>query len=61
MDRYVTLIILAAWKTAKHCTIVGTMRLDRIGIPKEITSIERREKKATIYPNQSNGDSLLVF
>ena len=49
MARYFTSITLADLATTKHFSMVGTMRLDRIGISKEITSIERREEKSTVY------------
>ena len=60
MDRYFTSVTLADWAKTKHFSIVGTMRLDRKGIPKEIKSMEWREEKSTIYACQSNGDGLLV-
>lgn len=60
MDRYFTSITLADWAITKHFSIVGTMHLDRKGIPKEIKSIEGREEKSTIYAYQSNGDAVLV-
>ena len=49
IDRYFTSITLADWATTKHFSIVGTMRLDRKGIPKEINSMEESEEKSTIY------------
>ena len=60
MDRYFTSITLADWAITKHFSIVGTIRLDRKGIPKEIKSMEGREEKSKIYAYQSNGDGLLV-
>ena len=60
MDRYFTLITLANWVTTKLFSIVGTICLDRKGIPKEIKSMEGHEEKSTIYAYQSNGDGLLV-
>ena len=60
MDRYFTSVTLADWATTKHFSIVGTTRLDRKGIPKEIKSMEGREEKSIIYRYQSNGDGLLV-
>ena len=49
IDRYFTSITLADWATTKHFSIVGTMRVDRKGIPKEINSMEESEEKSTIY------------
>ena len=45
MDRYFTSITLVDWATTKHFSIVGTMRLDRKEIPKEINSMKGREEK----------------
>ena len=59
MDRYFASITLADWAT-KHFSIVGTMSLDRKGIPKEIKSMDGREENSTIYAYQRNGDGLLV-
>ena len=58
MDHYFTSSKLADWVTTKHFSIVGTIRLDRKGIPKEIKSLERREETSKIFAYQS--DSLLV-
>ena len=60
MDCYFTLITLADWVIMKQFSIVETMHLDRKGIPKEIKSMEGRERTSTIYAYQSNGDGLLV-
>ena len=60
MDRYFTLITLPDWTTTKHFSIVGTMHLDRKGIPKEIKSMEGLEEKSLIYAYKSSGDGLLV-
>ena len=45
MDRCFTSITLVDWATTRHFSIVGTMRLDRKGIPKEIKSMEGLEEK----------------
>ena len=57
---YFTSIALADWTTTTHFSIVGTMRLDRKGIPKEIKSMERREEKLTIHGYQKNGEKNIV-
>ena len=36
------------------------MKLDRIGLPNKIKTIERREEKSTKYIYQKDGDALLV-
>ena len=57
---YFTSIALADWTTTTHFSIVGTMRLDRKGIPKEIKSMERREEKLIIHGYQKNGEKNIV-
>ena len=49
MDRYFTSVSLAAWELQKKFTIVGTMRHDRKGIPKEVKVIGNREEKLVLY------------
>ena len=56
----ITSITLADWATTKQFSIVGTIRLDRKGIPKEINSMDGREEKLTSYAYQRNCDGLLV-
>ena len=53
VDRYVTSITLADWATTKHFSIVGTVRLDRKGTPKEIKLMEGCEEKSRNYAYQS--------
>lgn len=60
MDRFFTSIPIAEWASQNNFTIVGTIRLDRKGIPNEIKSLDSREEKSTKYVYQSNGDILLV-
>ena len=59
MDRYFTSITLVRWATEKDFTIVGTMRLDRKGIPKEIKQMENREK-STFYVHAKHEEIMLV-
>ena len=49
MDRYFTSVFLAEWALQKKFTIVGTMRHDRKGIPKEVKAIGNREEKSVLY------------
>ena len=60
MDRYFTSVSVAEWATTNHFTIVGTMRLDRKGIPAEIKKLDGREEKSTLYAHQKDGDAILV-
>ena len=57
---YFTSIALADWTTMTHFSFVGTMRLDRKGIPKEIKSMERCEEKLTFHGYQKNGEKNIV-
>ena len=58
MDLYFTSMPLAKWDSENNFTIVGTMMLDRIGLPNEIKTMEGREKKSTKYLYQKDGDAL---
>ena len=49
MDPYLTSVFLAEWALQKKFTIVGTMRHDRKGIPKEVKAIGNREEKSVLY------------
>ena len=49
MNRYFTSAFLAEWALQKKFTIVGTMRHDRKGIPKEMKAIGNREEKSVLY------------
>ena len=49
LDRSFTFVWVAIWAKEKGLTLVGTTRLDRKGIPKEIKSLEHREEKLTMY------------
>ena len=60
MDRYFTLVTIAQWALKKNITIVGTMRLDRKGIPKEIKSLENREERSVFHVFDSDEKILLV-
>ena len=44
MDRYFTSGTIARWALGKKITVVGAMRLDRKGRPKEIKKVENRKK-----------------
>ena len=39
---------MAQWAFKKKITIVDTMRLDRKSIPKEIKSLENRDKRSVL-------------
>ena len=60
IDWYFTSVTIAQWGLEKTITIVGTMRLDRKGIPKEIKSLENREKRSVLHVFDSDEKTLLV-
>ena len=60
MDRYFTSIPLAIWALEKKFTIVGTMRHDRIGIPKEIKTVANREEKSVMHLYHSEKNVMLT-
>ena len=60
MDRYFTSVTIARWCSERGITIVGTMRLDRKGIPKELKQFHDREERSTTYIYACNDDIMLV-
>ena len=60
MDRYFTSVTIARWALEKKITMVGTTRLDRKGIPKEIKSLENREERSVLHVFDSDEKILLV-
>ena len=49
MQGYFTSVSLASKALEKKITIVGTMRHDHKGIPKELKSVAKREEKSVMY------------
>ena len=60
MDRYFTSVSLAEWALEKKFTIVGTMRHDRKGIPKELKAVNEREEKSVLYVHHEEKNVMLV-
>ena len=60
MDWYFTSVTIAQWALEKKITIVGTIQLDHKGIPKEIKSLENREKRSVLHVFDSHEKILLV-
>ena len=60
MNCYFTSVTIAQWALENKITIVGTMRLDRKGMPKEIISLENREERSVLHVFGSDKKSLLV-
>ena len=49
MDRYFTSMTISEYLLDKGMTVVGTMRSDRAGIPKEMKETKSRESPSTLY------------
>ena len=60
MDRYFTSVPLAQWCSERNITIVGTVRLDRKGIPAEIKNIDKHDEQSTFYVHGKDDDLMLV-
>ena len=60
MDQCFTSVPLAKWASENNFAIVATMRLDRIGLPNEIKTMEGLEEKSTKYFYQKDDDALFV-
>ena len=60
MDRYFTSVSLATWALEKSITIVGTMRHDRNGIPKELKPVADREERSAMHVYNAKEKIMLV-
>ena len=49
MEWHFTSVTIAQWALEKKITIVGTIRLDRKGILKEIKSLGNREERSVLH------------
>ena len=52
---------LAEWALEKKVTIVGTMRHDRKGIPKELKEVKSREEKSVIFIQNDKNNMLVSY
>ena len=59
LGHYFTSVTLAQWCLEKKISIVGTVRTDRKGIPKEMKELRDREEKST--KNCHSEDNKLLF
>ena len=62
MDRYFTSIPLSEWLHQTKLTVMGTLKENRIGIPKDIKDIKGRAEKSTIviYNNDENTQKMMI-
>ena len=61
MDRYFTSVTLAEWALDRNFTIVGTMRHDRKGIPKELKVMKNRDERSVLYVHHGKKIAYLFF
>ena len=59
-DQYFTSVTIAQWALEKKIIIVGKVRLDRKGIPKEIKSFKKREETSVLHVFDNDEKILLV-
>ena len=60
LDQYFRPVSLAILEIETQLALVGTTRLDRKDIPKEIKSLEHREKKSKMYVNAEDQNIMLA-
>ena len=60
MDRYFTSVTIAHYLKAKNMTLVGTMRANRAGIPKELVEMQNRDNKDTKFVYAKEDDMMLT-
>ena len=60
LDRYFTSVTLAEWCLERNITIVGTLKSDRKGIPKEVNRVADREEKSTAFCYSKNEKNAIV-
>ena len=60
LDRYVTSVTLAEWCLERDITIVGTLKSDRKGIPKEMKGVADREDKSTAFCYSEDEKTMLL-
>ena len=61
MDIYFTSVTIASQCLEKEISIVGTMQLDRKGIPKEIKDVSEREERSTLYFHAEKENIMVVL
>ena len=60
MNRYFTSVTLVEWTLDRNFTIVGTMRHDRKGIPKELKVMKNRDERSVLYVHHGEKNIMLV-
>ena len=60
MDRYFTSVTIAHYLKEKKMMLVGTMRANRKGIPKELVEMQNRDDKAIKFVYANEDDMMLT-
>ena len=60
MDRYFTSVTIAHYLKEKKMTLVGTMRANRTGIPKELVDMQNRDNKDIKFVYAKEDDMMLT-
>ena len=60
MDRYFTSMTVAKYLLDKGITVVGTLRIDRVGIPKGMKDVKGRAFPSTLYDWNEELKAVLV-
>ena len=60
LDRYFTSVTLAEWCLERNITIVGTLKSDRKGIPKEMKGVADEEEKSTAFCYSKDEKTMLL-
>ena len=61
LDRYFISVTLAEWCLERNVTIVGTLKSDRKGIPKEMKGIADRQEKSTAFCHSEDKKTMLLL
>ena len=60
MDRYFTSVTIAHYLKEKKMTLVGIMRANRTGIPKELVDMQNRDNKDIKFVYAKEDDMMLT-
>ena len=61
MDRYFTIVTITHYLKEKKTTLVGTMRANRKGIPKELVEMQNRDDKDIKFVYANEDDMMLTL
>ena len=61
LGRYFTSVTLAEWCLERNITIVGTLKSDQKGLPKEMNGVADREEKSTAFCYSEDEKTMLLL